>query len=141
MAEGRSTTALHTVLELITGVLVAVLVAWLALSGWRFYTVYLLPETRTIPTATPTPVPDPLVAREQARKMREVLDHVGAGIAFRQANQRSQAIEEFTIALSVDPQNADARQNLVEMGALAPGTPAPAATSTPAPIPSVTPRF
>ena len=55
--EGRGRAATPRVLEGLTGLLVAVLVVWLALSGWRFYSVYLLPETRAIPTATPTIVP------------------------------------------------------------------------------------
>jgi hypothetical protein len=135
---GRRTALL---LEATTGVLVAVLAGWLALSGWRFYTVYLLPEARTIPTATPTAVPDPVAAREQARKMRLVLDHVGAGIALKATNQRQGAIEEFQQALALDPDNADARQNLVELGALPAAAAPPPATPTPPVLPTVTPRF
>jgi hypothetical protein len=135
---GRRTALL---LEASTGVLVAVLAGWLALSGWRFYTVYLLPEARTIPTATATAVPDPVAAREQARKMRLVLDHVGAGIALKATNQRQGAIEEFQQALALDPDNVDARQNLVELGALPASAAPPAPTPTPPVLPTVTPRF
>ena len=136
--KGRPTDLL---LEATTGLLVAVLAGWLALAGWRFYTVYLLPEARTIPTATPTAVPDPVAAREQARKMRLVLDHLGAGIALKATNQRQGAIEEFQQALALDPDNTDARQNLVELGALPPSAAPPPATPTPPVLPTVTPRI
>jgi Flp pilus assembly protein TadD len=59
---------------------------------------------------------------------------VGAGIAFRQANRPDLAQQEFLAALAVDPANAEARQNLAEMGIT---PPAAAVTSTsPAPTPS-----
>src|SRR5829696_4084340 len=140
-SEGRGQPPRHLLLEGLTGLLVAVLAVWLALSGWRFYTVYLLPETRAIPTATPTLVPDPVAAREQARRMRLVLDHIGAGIAYKQANRRQQAIEEFQTALALDPQNPEARQNLVELGVLAPAEAPPAGAPTPTIVPTVTPRI
>lgn len=128
-------------LESATGVLLALLVGWLGLSGWRFYTTYLLPEARAVPLATPTPVPDPVAAREQARRMRLVLDHLGAGIAFKQANRRDQAVEEFRTVLGLDPQNREARLNLIEMGVLPPEAVAPAPGPTPTVVPTVTPRI
>jgi hypothetical protein len=81
----------------------------------RAYDLYLRPAARSVPTATPTPYVDPAVVRENARLQRLASDHVGAGIALRQINPRA-AIDEFRQALAIDPSNADARQNLAEMG-------------------------
>lgn len=128
-------------LEAAIGACIVVLIAWLAGAGWRFYTVYLLPEARAIPTATVRPVVSANAAREEAKRFRQVLDHVGAGIAFRQANQRDKAIQEFQTALALDPQNVDARVNLSEIGALPAGVAVPPAAPTPSVVASVTPRF
>ena len=106
----------------------------------RAYDVYLRPAARSVPTATPTAVVDPAVARESARRQRLASDHVGAGIALRATN-REAAIAEFMTAISIDPGNSDARQNLLEMGVAPP--PGPAVTPTaplPALPPTVTPR-
>ncbi|MDQ3702665.1 MAG: tetratricopeptide repeat protein [Chloroflexota bacterium] len=128
-------------LEGAIGACIVVLIAWLSGASWRFYTVYLLPEARAIPTATVRPVVSADAAREEARRFRQVLDHIGAGIAFRQANQREKAIQEFQTALSLDPQNVDARVNLAEIGALPAGAAVPPAAAMPSVVPSVTPRF
>lgn len=128
----------HAALEAASGLFVLVLLAWLAVSGWRFYTSYLLPGARSIATATVSPVPDPGAAREEARRMRRVLDHVGAGISLRQANQRERAIQEFQAALALDPQNADARLNLVELGVLPAASPVPTPGQPPGPPPAPT---
>lgn len=114
--------------------------AWLSASGWRAYNAYLLPLARTVPTPTATPFVDPVAAREEGRRLRQVLDHIGAGIALRPVNQRA-ATEEFMQALALDPGNFEARQNLIEMGVQPP--PGPAITPTlprPTPLPTVTPR-
>ena len=114
--------------------------AWLGAAGWRLYGTYLQPLARTVPTSTPTPIVDPAVAREEGRRLRQVLDHIGAGIALRPVNQRG-AIDEFMQALALDPGNFEARQNLLEMGVQPP--PGPAITPTlprPTPLPTVTPR-
>ncbi|HEX2035878.1 MAG TPA: hypothetical protein VHS99_16995 [Chloroflexota bacterium] len=129
----RGAERLTALLEVATGATICLLLGWLVFSGWRFYTVYLLPDARQVPTATATPVIDPTVVREQARRMRQVLDHVGAGIAFRQASQRERAIQEFRAALELDPTSVEARQNLVELGLL----PTSALLSTPTPTPTV----
>lgn len=86
------------------------------IAGWRAYNVHVLPYVRTVPTVTPTPYVDPEVLREQARRLRQVNDLVGAGIFHRQTGARELAVEHFAKALALDPQNADARQNLREMG-------------------------
>ena len=104
------------------------------------YDLYVRPAARTVPTETPTPFLDPARVRENARRQRLASDHVGAGIALRGINPQA-AMEEFLTALSVDPNNPDARQNLLEMGVTPPG---PAATPTPprpAPIATITPRI
>ena len=106
----------------------------------RAYDVYVRPAARSVPTATPTPVIDPAVARENARRQRLASDHVGAGIALRGTNPRA-AIEEFLTALSVEPSNSEARQNLREMGVVPPPGPATTPTAPPPPLlPTVTPR-
>jgi hypothetical protein len=114
--------------------------AWAGLRGWRWYDTTLRPLARTGPTLTPTPFVDPAVAREEGRRLRQVLDHIGAGIALRPVNQRA-AIEEFMKALALDPGNFEARQNLIEMGVQPPPGPAITPTSPrPTPLPTVTPR-
>jgi hypothetical protein len=117
------------------------LVGWSGAAGWRTYDTDLRPAARSVPTATPTPVVDPEVAREQGRRQRQVQDHVGAGIALRNVNPRA-AAEEFMRALALDPGNFEARQSLREMGIEPP--PGPGATPTPprpTPLPTVTPLF
>lgn len=135
-------TRLDAVLEAVIGGLVIALVAWTGLSGWRFYDTYLLPQARVVPTVTPTPAQDPELIREEARRFRQVNDHVGAGIAFRQAGRADLAQQEFLAALALDPANFEARQNLQEMGIQPP--PAAVTSTPPAPtvtvIPTVTPR-
>ena len=106
----------------------------------RAYDLYVRPAARTVPTATPTAVVDPQVAREAARRQRQASDHVGAGIAMRGTNARA-AIDEFLTALSIDPGNFEARQNLQEMGVTPPGSPATPTPPRPTPIPTVTPRI
>jgi hypothetical protein len=136
------------ILEVAAGACVVILLLWGGVSGWRFYNTYLLPGARTVPTATPSPVPDPERARAEARRLRQVLDLVGAGIALRQAGQREGAMRSFAEALRLDPANPDARQNLLEMGVDPAAVVAGAAdvpTSTPArppaaSLPTVTPR-
>ena len=105
----------------------------------RAYDLYVRPAARSVPTATPTPFIDPAVARENAWRQRLASDHVGAGIALRGTNPRA-AIDEFMTALSVDPANADARQNLQEMGVTPPGAPLTPTPPRPTAIPTVTPR-
>jgi tetratricopeptide (TPR) repeat protein len=139
--ERRPGPARRLALEGTIAACVLVLIAWLVGASWRFYTIYLLPEARAIPTATVRPVVSADAAREEARRFRQVLDHVGAGIAFRQANQREKAIQEFQTALALDPQNVDARVNLSEMGALPAGVALPPAAPAPSIVPSVTPRL
>jgi len=125
------------------GIAAAVLItgiAWGARLGWREYQTRLLPYTRVVPTLTPTPYVDPTAAREEGRRLRLVLDHIGAGIALRPVNPRA-AADEFMQALALDPGNYEARQNLIEMGIQPP--PGPAITPTlprPTPLPTVTPR-
>jgi hypothetical protein len=119
--------------ELIVAGLLVVALAWLGGRGWRFYAVSILPYARAVPTTTATPVPDPEGDRRRARQMRQLLDHVGAGMAIR----------EFENALAIDPANFEARQNLRDMGIEPPAgavvnTPVPA---TVAPLPTVTPRL
>ncbi|MGI8424936.1 MAG: tetratricopeptide repeat protein [Chloroflexota bacterium] len=100
----------------------AVLLAVIGVAGARAaraYDLFVRPLARSVPTATPTPVVDPQVIRENARRLRLALDHVGAGIALRQANPRA-AVEEFMRALEIDPGNLEARQNLIEMGTQTP---------------------
>ncbi|HEU5314628.1 MAG TPA: hypothetical protein VFX49_00840 [Chloroflexota bacterium] len=113
---------------------------WAGLRGWRWYDQTLRPLARAVPTVTPTPFVDPAVAREEGRRLRQVLDHIGAGIALRPVDQRA-ATDEFMKALALDPGNFEARQNLIEMGVQPP--PGPAITPTvprPTPLPTVTPR-
>ena len=106
----------------------------------RAYDTYVRPAARSVPTVTPTPYVDPAIARENARRQRLASDHVGAGIAMRQINARA-AIDEFMRALAVDPGNAEARQNLIEMGVALPAGPVTTPTPPPpAPIITVTPR-
>jgi hypothetical protein len=129
--------------ELIVAGLLVVALAWLGGRGWRFYAVSILPYARAVPTTTATPVPDPEGDRRRARQMRQLLDHVGAGISLRDAGQRAAAIREFENALAIDPANFEARQNLRDMGIEPPAgavvnTPVPA---TVAPLPTVTPRL
>ena len=122
----------------------AVLLAGTGFAGVRAaraYDVHVRPAARSVPTATPTPFTDPVVARENARRQRLASDHVGAGIALRRTNPRA-AVDEFMAALAIDPGNFEARQNLVEMGVTPPA--GPALTPTPArptAIPTVTPRI
>ena len=123
------------------GVLLAV-VGLAGARGWRLYAEAILPEARSVPTATPTPVPDPEADRQRARRLRQVLDHVGAGIALREAGHRDAAIRELDRALALDPGNFEAHQIRREMGLEPPpgtviNTPVP---PTPTLVPSVTPR-
>jgi hypothetical protein len=133
------------VAEIVVGLVVAAAILWFGRAAWRFYDRELLPFARSVPTITPTPVLDPEKVREDARRLRQVLDYVGAGIAMRQADQRDAAIRSFQQALDLDPSNFDARQNLVEMGAPTPSPPPGVILRTPAPptatpLPTVTPR-
>ena len=115
--------------------------AWLGVNGWQTYRAYLLPAARVVPTLTPTPYVDAAAAREEGRRLRQVLDHVGAGIALRSTSPRA-AAEEFMQALALDPSNFAARQNLIEMGIQPPAAPAMTPTAPrPAPLPTVTPRI
>jgi hypothetical protein len=104
--------------------------------GWRFYDAQIRPYARAVPTFTPTPSVDPETAKEQGRRIRLVLDHVGAGNGFRAANRPDLAAKEYLEALAVDPDNFEARQNLREMGVQ---LPASANERTPTPVPA-TPR-
>ena len=129
-------------LEVGIGLAVALSLAWLSLTGWRFYDANVRPIARVIPTVTATAVVDPAVVRQEARRMREVADHVGAGIAFRQGGRPDLALKEFMAALALDPANFEARQSLKEMGVEVAGavpinTPIP---PTPTIIPTATPR-
>jgi hypothetical protein len=142
MAGGQKDTRTDTLLEVTTGLAVVSLAVWLAISGWQFYNSYLLPAARVVPTVTPTPVVDPEVVKQEARRLRLVLDHVGAGISLRHASQRDAAVREFLAALALDPANYEARQNLIEMGIEPPpaavvNTPVP---PTPTVLPTITPR-
>jgi hypothetical protein len=128
--------------DVLVGLPLLLAVIWLGTWGWRFYGESLLPQARAVPTATPTPVADPEGDRLRARVQRQVTDHVGAGIALRQAGQRDAALAEFNRAITLDPANFEARQNLREMGVEPPpgtivNTPVPPA---PTPLASVTPR-
>ena len=125
-----------------SGLVALCFAAWLGLSGWRFYNRALLPEARTVPTATSTPPPDLEALKREGQRIRQVQDYVGAGIAYRQANRRDLAIEQFTAALALDPANFEAHQNLREMGVDVPST-VPINTPigpTPTVFPTVTPR-
>ena len=142
MARPQAASALERGLELAIATLLVTLVAWLGLAGWRFYDEHVLPQARAVPAPTPTPVVDPEVAREQARRMRQVLDHVGAGLTLKQAGRRDLAIREFQQALALDPGNAEARQGLAELG-VQPAVAGPANSPvppTPSPLPTFTPR-
>src|SRR5437867_10411573 len=96
-------TRFDALVEAVIGALVIALIAWVGLSSWRFYTTSLLPQARVVPTVTPTPVKDPAQIRQEARRFREASDHVGAGIAFRQAGRADLAQQEFLAALALDP--------------------------------------
>src|SRR5688572_21818525 len=138
----ESVTAGGRTADLLIGLPLLLVVIWLGAVGWRFYAASLLPEARAVPTATATPVPDPEGDRQRARVSRQVIDHVGAGIALRQAGQRDAALAELNRAIALDPANYEARQNLREMGIEPPAgtvvnTPIP---PSPSPLASVTPR-
>jgi hypothetical protein len=138
----RGRDGVDTATEVAIGLILVALIGSLIVAGWRFYDTYVLPQARVIPTATSTPVPDPEAVKAQARRIRVINDHVGAGIAFRQANRRDLATQEFLEALALDPANFEARQNLSEMGieppvATAMDTPVP---PTPTVVPTATPR-
>ena len=112
------------------------LVATAGLVGWRYYDAVLLPRAKFVPTVTPTPFVDPVLAREQGRRQRLVADHNGAGHAFRASGRADLASKEYLAALAVDPDNFEARQGLREMGI----TPPPSVREqTPTP-PAATPR-
>ncbi|CAA9238769.1 MAG: hypothetical protein AVDCRST_MAG77-1412 [uncultured Chloroflexi bacterium] len=116
--------------------------AWGGTTGWRLYEATLLPQARSVPTHTPTPVVDPVVLREEGRRQRAVTDHIAAGNALLLGNQRAGAAEEYRRALTLDPSNMDARAGLQELGFQPP--PGVAATPTvarPTPLPTVTPRL
>jgi hypothetical protein len=131
-----------TLAEWLAATLLVAGCAWVGISGWRKYEVAILPSARLVPTLTPTPYVDPVVAQELGRRMRLVQDHVGAGIALRNANQRQAAIDEFQKALAIDPSNFDAREILRQMGVELPAGPVVTATVPRAtPLPTVTPRI
>lgn len=125
--------------EVAFGLSICALLVWGSLEGWRFYDRYLLPEARSVPTATPTVTLDPEEVRVQARLIRQVIDHVGAGIAFKQASRIDLAVKEFYEALALDPSNAEARQNLRELGVEPPPSTAPPRVATAVPTPSPQP--
>jgi hypothetical protein len=115
--------------------------AWAGIAGWRTYQVAILPAARSVPTITPTPFMDPVVAQELGRRQRLVQDHIGAAYALRDTNQRNGAIDEFRKALEIDPGNFDARESLRQMGVAVPDGPVVTATvPRPTPLPTVTPR-
>jgi hypothetical protein len=115
--------------------------ALLAVFGWRTYEASIMPAARFVPTVTPTPLVDLDQAREAAKKQRQVIDYVGAGIAFKQNGDVRAAADEFRRALALDPGNVDARANLREMGIEPPAGVAFTPTATrPTPVPTVTPR-
>jgi len=127
---------LDTWAEVVIGLSVIGGLIWGGGWGWRFYDTQLRPYARVVPTFTPTPYLDPESAKELGRRIRLVMDHVGAGNGFRAANRPELAAKEYLEALAVDPDNFEARQNLREMGIQ---PPASANERTPTPVPP-TPR-
>ena len=133
------------VLELATAAVLLTALGWAGVRGWGVYTTHVLPVARSVPAPTPTAYVDLAVAREEGRRLRQIIDYLGAGLQLRASNDpnmRREAIENFMRALALDPGNVDARQNLREMGVEPP--PGPAVTPTtapPTPLPTVTPRI
>jgi hypothetical protein len=115
-------------------VLVAAAVLGLGVRAWGTYETDIRPFARVVPTFTPTPVPDLEKARAEGRRLRLVLDGLGAANAFRAAGQRDWAIERYREVLQVDPGNLDARAGLRDLGV----TPPPVAVLN-TPVPSPTP--
>lgn len=101
--------------------------------AWNTYETDIRPFARVVPTFTPTPIPDPEKARAEGRRLRLVLDGLGAANAFRAAGQRDWAIERYREVLQVDPGNLDARAGLRELGVVAPPV---AVLNTPVPSPT-----
>ena len=129
-------------IEHVIALFLVALVTTAGLFGWRYYDAMLLPHAKFVPTVTPTPFVDPILAKEQGRRQRLVADHNGAGHAFRAGGRTDLATKEYQAALAVDPDNFEARQGLREMGITPPPsvreqTPTPPA---PTPRPTVTVR-
>jgi hypothetical protein len=113
--------------------LVAAAVLGFGIRAWGAYEADIRPFARVVPTFTPTPVPDPEKARAEGRRLRLVLDGLGAANAFRAAGQREWAIERYREVLQVDPGNLDARAGLRDLGVIPPPV---AVLNTPVPSPT-----
>lgn len=113
---------------------VAAAVIAIGARAWDTYETEIRPFARVVPTFTPTPVPDHEKARAEGRRLRLILDGLGAANAFRAAGQRDWAIERYREVLQVDPGNLDARAGLRDLGVAAPpvgvlNTPVPSPTT------------
>jgi hypothetical protein len=106
----------------------------LGASAWTAYETDIRPFARVVPTFTPTPLPDPEKSRAEGRRLRLVIDSLGAANAYRIAGKRDWAIERYLAVLEIDPGNLDARAGLRDLGV----TPPPVAILN-TPVPSPTP--
>lgn len=89
--------------------------------GWVGYSLAFVHARDVLAPASASPaaarpVPEPEEVRREARKFRELTDHLGAGNYYRQLDQPARAAQEFLAALALDPGNADARQALRDLG-------------------------
>ncbi len=118
--------------EVAATIVVATIVAGLGARAWDAYEVEIRPFARVVATFTPTPVPDLAKAMLEGRRIRQVMDGLGAANAFRDAGKREWAIERLREVLEIDPGNLEARAGLRELGIIAPVT---VALNTPVPTP------
>ncbi len=118
----------YTLTFVVAGALLAI-----GASAWNTYETDIRPFARVVPTFTPTPLPDPEKSRAEGRRLRLVIDGLGAANAFRAAGQRDWAIERYREVLEVDPGNLDARAGLRDLGVMPPPV---AVLNTPVPSPT-----
>jgi len=108
----------------------AVLAACLAVLRWGvgFYQREVLPSVPQ-PTVQPTRIP-PRLDEQQALRVQRAMEFLGAGHAFRQANQLELARRHYQQALALDPENAEAQAALraveAQLQAQSTATPTPA---------------